>query len=63
MPHQGGDKYNDQIQDRGGVIGAAVDAGSGAAYDYPMLITVLMEEVGNLVSPAPAAASAPIAQY
>jgi hypothetical protein len=35
----------------GGVIGAAVDAGSGAAYDYPSLITVLMEEVGNLVSP------------
>jgi hypothetical protein len=26
----------------GGLIGAAVDAGSGAAYDYPTLITVLM---------------------
>lgn len=38
----------------GGVIGAAVDAGSGAAYDYPTLITVLMEE-----ATAPAGASAP----
>jgi hypothetical protein len=28
----------------GGVIGVAVDAGTGAAYDYPSLITVLMGE-------------------
>lgn len=28
----------------GGIIGAAVDAGSGAAYDYPSLITILMGE-------------------
>ena len=35
----------------GGVIGAAIDAGSGAAYDYPTLITVLMEEISNLVTP------------
>lgn len=28
----------------GGVIGAAVDAGSGAAYDYPTLISVIMGE-------------------
>lgn len=42
----------------GGIIGAAVDAGSGAAYDYPSLITVLMEEVGNLVAPAAAPAQA-----
>ena len=28
----------------GGFIGAAVDAGSGAAYDYPSLITILMGE-------------------
>lgn len=28
----------------GGFIGAAVDAGSGAAYDYPSLITVEMEQ-------------------
>lgn len=26
----------------GGVVGAAVDAGTGAAYDYPSLISVLM---------------------
>lgn len=34
----------------GGIIGAAVDAGSGAAYDYPSLITVLMGE--NIQVPA-----------
>jgi hypothetical protein len=28
----------------GGVIGAGVDAGTGAAYDYPQLISVLMGE-------------------
>jgi hypothetical protein len=43
----------------GGVIGAAVDAGSGAAYDYPSLITVLMEEVSNLVSPPAQSPTAP----
>jgi hypothetical protein len=44
----------------GGVIGAAVDAGSGAAYDYPNLITVIMEETIIHTSPvAPAAASQP----
>jgi hypothetical protein len=26
----------------GGVIGAAVDAGTGAAFDYPSLIQVIM---------------------
>lgn len=31
----------------GGVIGAAVDVGTGAAYDYPMLITVLMGQSTN----------------
>ena len=31
----------------GGVIGAAIDAGSGAAYDYPSLITVILEEVAG----------------
>lgn len=38
----------------GGVIGAAIDAGSGAAYDYPALITVIMEEA--------VAQTAPVAQ-
>lgn len=49
----------------GGVIGAAVDAGSGAAYDYPTLITVIMDEaVAAKPSPAaavPAAAAQPVA--
>ncbi len=43
----------------GGVIGAAIDAGSGAAYDYPTLITVIMEEVITQSAPASAASAAP----
>lgn len=39
----------------GGVIGAAVDAGSGAAYDYPTLIRVVMGE-STTMAPAPAGA-------
>lgn len=39
----------------GGVIGAAVDAGSGAAYDYPPLISVIM---GEAVTQAPAQSTA-----
>jgi hypothetical protein len=39
----------------GGVIGAAVDAGSGAAYDYPTLISVIM---GEAVTQAPAQSTA-----
>lgn len=35
----------------GGVIGAGVDAGTGAAYDYPSLITVFMGEAQTLVPP------------
>jgi hypothetical protein len=34
----------------GGVIGAGVDAGTGAAYDYPQLISVTMGE--TIVSPS-----------
>ena len=48
----------------GGVIGAAVDAGSGAAYDYPPLVTVIMEEAAataqSSTSAAPAAAAQPV---
>ena len=42
----------------GGFIGAAVDAGTGAAYDYPTLITVMMGEITNLLLPAASAAPA-----
>jgi hypothetical protein len=45
----------------GGFIGAAVDMGTGAAYDYPQLITVQMGrsiEIGKPASPASAAAGA-----
>lgn len=38
----------------GGVIGAAVDMGSGAAYDYPTLITVLMGKALSAPTPDPA---------
>jgi hypothetical protein len=41
----------------GGVIGAAVDAGSGAAYDYPPLISVIMGETTSI--PAAPAKDAP----
>lgn len=37
----------------GGVIGAGVDMGTGAAYDYPALITVLMGETQTLVPSKP----------
>lgn len=43
----------------GGIIGAAVDAGSGAAYDYPSLITVRMTQIVN-AAPEPPAVSTPI---
>lgn len=57
----------------GGLIGAAVDAGSGAAYDYPTLITISMVCTGDpktVVQPSPPvqdsraieASSAPAAQ-
>lgn len=35
----------------GGVIGAAVDAGTGAAYDYPSLITVEMGKSETVAPP------------
>jgi hypothetical protein len=42
----------------GGFIGAGVDMSTGAAYDYPQLITVLMGQ--NQMIPPPAGASAPL---
>ncbi|MFD2365340.1 hypothetical protein [Pseudoduganella sp. GCM10020061] len=41
----------------GGVIGAAVDVGTGAAYDYPSLITVNMDEAPTPVAPITAVAA------
>ncbi|MEW5943097.1 MAG: hypothetical protein AB1710_04485 [Pseudomonadota bacterium] len=43
----------------GGVIGAGVDMASGAAYDYPSLITI---EMGELPFVAPPAVDAPRAE-
>jgi hypothetical protein len=41
----------------GGIIGAGVDMSTGAAYDYPELITVSMGQVGN-AAPVPVKAGA-----
>lgn len=42
----------------GGVIGAGVDVASGAAYDYPVLFQIMMNEtVQNSLEPLPAGAS------
>jgi hypothetical protein len=37
----------------GGFIGAGVDMASGAAYDYPPLITVMMGEAITITPPSP----------
>jgi phosphoketolase len=37
----------------GGPIGAGVDMASGAAYDYPNLITVMMGSNTTVGTPAP----------
>lgn len=42
----------------GGVIGAGVDVASGAAYDYPNLITVEMGKKLEVLPPAPPATNA-----
>jgi hypothetical protein len=41
----------------GGVIGAAVDVSTGAAYDYPSLITILMGTTSTITPSAPQAAA------
>ena len=42
----------------GGVIGAGVDVATGAAYDYPTLITVVMGKSTAIGAPAPAVPAA-----
>ena len=42
----------------GGIIGGAVDIGSGAAYDYPSLISVVLGRTTVILSPTEAAQSA-----
>ncbi|WP_294248968.1 hypothetical protein [Propionivibrio sp.] len=46
----------------GGIIGAGVDIGTGAAYDYPSLITVIMGESHTIATPPPAGVSDPVLQ-
>jgi hypothetical protein len=43
----------------GGFIGAAVDAGTGAAYDYPSLISVIMGQTSVISPPSTPATSQP----
>lgn len=38
----------------GGLVGIAIDAGTGAAYDYPSLITVIMGQAITIGPPPPA---------
>lgn len=45
----------------GGIIGAAVDAGSGAAYDYPPVITVRMTRIVTEAPPSESSAPAALA--
>jgi hypothetical protein len=42
----------------GGIIGAGVDVATGAAYDYPPVITVQMGKMIVIAPPAPAASAA-----
>lgn len=44
----------------GGVIGAGVDVSTGAAYDYPQLITVAMQCGPGAAPPVAVAAAAPV---
>lgn len=47
----------------GGIVGGAVDAETGAGYDYPSLITVKMGETQTIEAPKPAPqANAPASQ-
>lgn len=41
----------------GGIIGAAVDIGSGAAYDYPSIISVELGKAIQIDPPTPQAAA------
>lgn len=45
----------------GGVIGAGVDMASGAAYDYPPMFSVMMQETIENASQPAAASPAPVA--
>lgn len=45
----------------GGIIGAAVDMGDGAAYDYPPLLTVSMGMTETIAPPPSKKAAVPVA--
>ena len=43
----------------GGLIGVTIDVSTGAAYDYPTVITVLMGKTMSVTDPAPGTAASP----
>ena len=45
----------------GGVIGAAIDVSTGAAYDYPQVITVLMGQTTSVTDTLPSATATSVA--
>ena len=55
----GGSAWSNAIFTLG--VGYFVDRDTGAAYDYPSTLTVIMQDPARLPRPAPAAAAAPVA--
>lgn len=54
----GGSAWSNAIFTLG--VGYFVDRDTGAAYDYPSTLTVIMQDPARLARPAPAAAQAPV---
>lgn len=54
----GGSAWSNAIFTLG--VGYFVDRDTGAAYDYPSTLTVIMQDPARLARPAPAAAPAPV---
>ena len=54
----GGSAWSNAIFTLG--VGYFVDRDTGAAYDYPSTLTVIMQDPARLTRPAPAAAPAPV---
>lgn len=55
----GGSAWSNAIFTLG--VGYFVDRDTGAAYDYPSTLTIIMQDPARLPRPAPAAAAAPVA--
>ena len=55
----GGSAWSNAIFTLG--VGYFVDRDTGAAYDYPSTLTIIMQDPARMPRPAPAAAAAPVA--